>query len=135
MGGRGASSASARGPAGRGPLVDSGMIDIEVDYNRRRGGYMEHVLEATSDEEGNVTLDYAYTDEFSRRSGNISVATFHLDHGIYTVGRKETRSHGLDLSRARSVSGRTWDVQGYLEANGFVWDRASRRYVRRQGAR
>ena len=114
---------------GSNPLTNSGTLDIEVEYNRRRGGYAEHVLEASSDENGNVTLDYAYTKDFASQSKNISIATFHLDHGIYTYGR-ETRSHGIDLSKAKSASGRTWDVQKYLEDNGFRWDRSSRRYVR-----
>ena len=81
---------------------------------------------------GGVELPYASPTSYSRRNNNTTDATYSLQSGIYAgqPGDSSTYAHNLDLSKAAYVSGRTYDVQGFLKGQRFRWDRNEKRYVR-----
>ena len=131
MGGRGASSATAA--ARRNSLVILGdPIELENDRHASNGNRWKFtILEATADGTA-VTLSYATPVSYEHPNRNTTVARYALRSGIYTgqTSDRTTRSHNLDLSKATSVSGKTFDVRGYLKDQGFRWDRERERCVR-----
>lgn len=112
------------------------------------------VLEAKSDGEGNITLDFADNEGYYQQNSKTTYALYKLKCGITnaekvhgsrefedgTTGKykfKEensdgyTTSVGINWDKVNSVSGQTYHVQSLIRKKGFKWDEGKKKYVRK----
>ena len=131
MGGRGGSSGMGGGNSAKRYSGD-GAIEltaqpIEVMRDTRDKGI---VLEATTDNKGNITLKYAEPYEYEKKNSRSSYAKYKLSAGITDMnssGRNdEIRSVGINWDKVNTVSGKTWGTQYLMKENGFKWDSAKK---------
>lgn len=133
MGGRGASSATRKAIGqDASPIVAGEPVHVYRERHSSTNGFGSGVvLQATADG-SDVVLDYAEPSRYEHPNRNTTEYHYELDAGIVAgiPGHRSAEAINLDLSKATSVSGRTYDVQGLLKSNGFKWDRERKRYVR-----
>ena len=160
MGGRG----SASGRAGGGSPIkykssDNALYESpnEVLYVERIDyfGSNTDVLNATSDGNGNITLDYARADDFYQQNKRTKYGLYELKTGITnandihasrldnaTYGRGtgkssnvksensygDVRSVGIDWDKVKSVSGKTFNIKDMLKHKGFKWNSSEKNW-------
>lgn len=131
------------------------VSDDEVLYVERiiKSGYGEDVLDATSDGNGNLTLDYATPVEYYQQNSKTSYGLYELKTGITNAndlhGSREfsdgsrpkskvksentdgsIRSVGIDWDNVNSVSGPTYNIKSLLKAKGFKWNGSTKSWVK-----
>ena len=121
FGGRGAGSGINN------PLEKSAKAKtIETQYKTSSGsfhgytGYKDEILEAKSDSSGNVIFEYATpkTREKTAKTNKTQYVTFELKHGAVNG-----EIFGVNLDKAISVSGQTYNLKDELKKKGFKWNK------------
>lgn len=135
FGGRGGSSGGgsgggrAGGASKDGTLTKSSPREIETTYHQghgfTRGYYNDTVLQAKTNGQGGLTFDYAdwtHSDP-SAKTNRTHAATTTITHGAING-----ELYGVDLSKAKSVSGQTYDLRDKLKRAGFRWNGKEKRW-------
>ena len=127
MGGRGGSSGRGYGGSPDGVIVGGAKTHIETKHVNGRGGsyFKNEVLEATTDGNGNVTFSYAKGGEWEKlhKTNKTSNVSYDLQ-----AGAVDGKTFGLDLSKAKSISGQTYSVKDEAKKNGFKWNTQRKRW-------
>lgn len=129
MGGRGASSRRSTGVMRQ----NSKPVELENSKSYSGGGRWKHtILEAKATGGDTIDLSYATPKSYEHPNRNTTVAKYELSHGVWSsqTGDRSPHSTGINWDNVKAVTGRTFDVQGYLKDKGFKWNRATRRYER-----
>ena len=91
----------------------------ETEHIVRYGSFSDRVIEAKTDNQGNLTLSYArpiFFDNAQKPSNDLNVA-FRVQAGI--LGDE---LFGVDLSKVKSIRGITFPIEKLLKESGFCWD-------------
>lgn len=132
-GGGGGSSAAAKGGGATKALDEiitaTGETEITVDVRKRnkkaRNEYSKEVLQATVDENGNVTFSYP-TGTFSGNYGDeYQTVTYKLK-----AGAVNGEPFGIDLSKAETVSGNTYSIRAAAKKAGMTWNEKAQAWVK-----
>lgn len=131
MGGRGGKSGGIGGGGSADGVITSGAArTIETTaISSTWGGtrYKDTVLEATTDGKGNLTFDYATP--VSRTKLAKTNKTTYVTYEV-KAGAVNGQMFNVNLSKAKSVSGQTYDMRSDLKKLGFKWNGASKKWVR-----
>lgn len=139
FGGRGGSSSgkgaggggSAGGASKDGTLTKSTPKEIETTfhvghrYNMTRGYYNDDVLQAKTDGAGHLTFEYA---DWEHSPPSAKTNKTHSAKTTITHGAINGRLYGVDLSKATSVSGQTYDLRTTIKSAGFRWNAKEKRW-------
>lgn len=134
MGGRGGSSGFTSNNTSALPK-DSKEITIET-YYRKNSMYGSHygdsVYRATEESDGNIVFSYADPSfSNSRPNANTREVTFKITHGAVTsFNSGNTQFYGINWDNVKSVSGKTFDIKGYIKEKGFKWDAKEKKWIR-----
>ena len=139
MGGRGGSSGmtSNRGYTKDGTIKQNGE---KMFAERMTGGNIYGsqavVLEATTDGNGNLTLEYAQPVGYRQQNSKTSYAQYELKAGLTnrspTGKTTEFRSNNIDWDKVKTVSGKTYGTQYFMRQQGFSWDSAEKKWKRKK---
>ena len=129
FGGRGASAGTSNGPLDR----NAKPRQIETQYRTpsvsMRGitGYKDKILEAKSDKDGNVTFEYATPKKRDKtaKTNKTEYVTYEVSHGAVNG-----EIFGVNLDKANSVSGQTYNLREELKKKGFKWDGKKKAWVK-----
>lgn len=127
MGGRGASSGRSGGVLRK----NARPVSLTNEKHGSSGGIWRHtILEAEPDGRGGISLSYASPTSYEHPNRNTTIAHYEVSHGIWSgqPGNRSTQSTGINWKSVTSVSGKTYDVQNFLQEKGFRWNRTRRRY-------
>lgn len=135
FGGRGGSSSgkggggSVGGASKDGTLTKSTPKEIETTYHKAsgftRGYYNDTVLQAKTNGQGGLTFDYA---DWEHSPPSAKTNKTHSAKTTITHGAINGRLYGVDLSKAKSVSGQTYDLRSALKSEGFKWNGKEKRW-------
>lgn len=93
------------------------------------------VLEATTDGNGNLTLEYAQPVGYRQQNSKTSYAQYELKAGLTdrspTGKTTEFRSNNIDWDKVKTVSGKTYGTQYFMRQQGFSWDSAEKKWKRK----
>ena len=94
---------------------------------RSNGYYRDSVLEATTDGNGNLTFDFASWkhEAPSAKTNKTHAATTTITHGAING-----ELVGVDLSKAKSVQGNTYEIRNAIKSHGFRWDGKGKRWYK-----
>lgn len=122
--GRGSSGKVVNGASKDGSLLAVNPRQIETThflYGSRSGNsYRDTVLEATTDENGNLTFSYATPVNRSgpsAKTNKTESVTYELRHGAING-----RTFGIDWAKVQSISGQTYDLRDEAKRAGLSWD-------------
>ena len=116
-------------------------------------GVGEDVLNAKSDDNGNLTLAYATPAEYYQQNSKTSYGLYQLKCGITNASDLHgsryfsddtrpsskvksdndvngVRSVGIDWDKVNSVSGQTYNIKDLLKSKGFKWNGAGKNWVK-----
>ena len=92
------------------------------------------VLEAKNNGNGNIELVYANPIGYREQNSKATYAQYELVSGLTnrtaTGKSMELTSHNINWDEVKSVSGRTYDVRGYLRSKGFRFDGTTKNWVK-----
>ena len=113
------------------------------------------ILTATSDGAGNVTLNYAKPQEYFKQNKKHTYALYAIKCGMVTGAddihgsRRFTddklnksskvkngndyggiRAVGMNWSKIKTISGKTYDVSALIKQKGFKWDKSTKSWVK-----
>lgn len=118
--------------AGKIVAINGTERQVNTIYRESRGCYAnsyfkDEVLEAREDGKGNITLQYAKGGEYTKsaKTNRTNYVTFFLCAGAFNG-----ELFGIDLSQAKSFSGKTYSVRASLKDAGFRWNAANQSWVR-----
>lgn len=129
FGGRGASAGTGNSPLER----NAKQRQIETQYRTpsvsMRGitGYKDEILEAKADKDGNVTFEYATPKarDKTAKTNKTEYVTYEVSHGAVNG-----EIFGVNLDKASSVSGQTYNLREELKKKGFKWDGKKKAWVK-----
>lgn len=129
FGGRGASAGTGNSPLER----NAKPRQIETQYRTpsvsMRGitGYKDEILEAKADKNGNVTFEYATPKarDKTAKTNKTEYVTYEVSHGAING-----EIFGVNLDKANSVSGQTYNLREELKKKGFKWDGKKKEWVK-----
>ena len=129
FGGRGASAGTGNSPLER----NAKPRQIETQYRTpsvsMRGitGYKDEILEAKADKDGNVTFEYATPKarDKTAKTNKTEYVTYEVSHGAING-----ETFGVNLDKANSVSGQTYNLREELKKKGFKWDGKKKAWVK-----
>lgn len=115
-----------------GPITGDSTVDLVNERSRSSGNTWRYTILEASGSGEDISLDYANPISYEHPNNNTTVAKYKLKSGVYIgqPGDRSTNYHNLDLSKAKSVSGKTYDIKDDLKEAGFRWDRGSRKWVK-----
>lgn len=126
MGGRGSSSGLGKNTDG--VIVSDKKRKIESSFVNKNYGmrtYKDKILEAQTGGKGNLTFDYAYPTESERASSKRVYTTYEL-----RAGAVNGSVFNVNLDKAKTVSGQTYDIKEELKRKGFKWNSSNKRWER-----
>lgn len=138
MGGRG--SSSVRGGGGGngsadGVLLNNKPVTVTTTFysaGSKSGGtygsYKDEVLEATTDGNGNLSFGYA---DWKHSAPSAKTNKTHKAETTITHGAVNGEMVGVDLSKAKSVSGKTFNIKSEIKSQGFKWDGKNKMWVKK----
>ena len=127
MGGRGASSGRSTG------VLRNNANPVHLENSKSGMGRWKHgIFEAKAVGSDTIELSYAQPTSYEHPNRNTTVANYDLKNGIWTsqTGDRSPHSTGINWDNVKAVSGKTYDVQGFLKEKGFRWNSRTRRYER-----
>lgn len=121
MGGRGASSSVSQGTAA---LPNEGSIEL-FNQKHRSGGnrWKATILNVEEKSPGVISVSYASPERYDNVSRNTTDAYYRLDHAIYDqIGNRDIQTHGVNMDAVTQVSGKTFEIRGWLKSQGYRWN-------------
>lgn len=131
MGGRGSSGGGYKGSAD-GTIMPGPKRTVETVYREARGRsfayYKDEVLEAESDGFGNLTFSYPQADSFTK-----TAKTNRTNYVTYTIqaGAVNGETFGIDWSKVKSISGKTFSLKNAAKEHGLKWDPKKKNWIRK----
>lgn len=114
-----------------GVLVDAKPQEFTAQYTKTAYGGMSswdrEVLAASTDDYGNLTFSRAQATKYTPNPNNKnkSYGDFTVTHGAY-----EGRLLGVDLSKAKTVTGQTYSIKEQLKKAGFRWSQDTKGWTK-----
>lgn len=135
MGGRGGSSGIVAGGGISYASKDHTLINEEPLKSKwvlgTNGG---DIVQAVTDEHGNLTLSNRPAEEYEVWSKKKTFATTTITHGITNMNENEkyigSQSVGINWNAVKTVSGKTYTHKEFIKSKGFSWNRANQRWER-----
>jgi hypothetical protein len=137
MGGRGGASGVSGGKYGYGvnsqgqsylsadkALFEGNTITVTRQIDTRTRGFDtggNSALEATSDGNGKISLNYASAVSYDERNSRTTDAKYEIKTGIAIKGRN-VESTGIDWDKVSTISGKTYGIGDLIKPMGFKWD-------------
>lgn len=89
----------------------------------------DEILEAKTDESGNLTFSYARADSYEK-----TAKTNRTVNTKYTIqaGSLNGEPFGIDWSKVKSISGQTYSLRKVAKENGLSWDGLKKRWRRKE---
>lgn len=90
--------------------------------------YKDEVLEAKTDNNGNLTFDYATPKSYSgpsAKTNKTEQVTYEVSHGAVNG-----ETFGIDWSKVNSISGQTYALRQEAKAAGLHWDSKKKQWTR-----
>lgn len=143
--GRGSSGAVKTGGKVKYISSDKTLTASKPIYiTRELGGYGGgSVLNATTDGNGNISLDYNNNRlETYKQTSKTTVGLYELKNGITDMRSQDSKtdwgevrpktgdikSVGIEWSNVKSISGKTYGYGEFFKEKGFKWNRDSKRW-------
>lgn len=107
-------------------LFEGDTLEITRQYDTRLRGVnwqKASALNATSDGNGNITLNYANAVDYTERNSKTTDMRYEVKTGFTISGRGEVKSTGIDFDNVKEISGRTYGIGDLVKQHGFKWDR------------
>lgn len=137
MGGRGSSGSrvSAKGEAPKKSVFGKETPkELEMMYNTKRSYRDMEIYEASQVSADEIKIGYATADEYEQVSTSFQKRTYRLPQGIYANAKRKDEdayeSHNINWDAVRTVSGKTYDISGFLRKKGYKWNREIRAWVK-----
>lgn len=127
MGGRGQAGGFRSSVIGGGNAME---VTNEKSRSSRSSSWRYTVLEASATgNSGELEISYPAVKSYSNPNTNTTVAHYSLKAGIFSkAGDRTLRSHNINWDKVKSVSGKTYDIGGFLREKGFRWNRDYKRW-------
>lgn len=113
-------------------LYEGETLELTRQYDKRSAGMNwgrsneGSALEAVSDGNGHITLDYAKASEFNERNRYKTDIKYEIKTGFTIDRRGRTESTGINFDNVTEISGRTYGIGELVKKHGFKWDRDSK---------
>lgn len=111
-----------------GVVQSAAKTTVEATVRKRnksaRPEFDKTVLEAKVDSDGNIILDYAKGDYSGNYGDEYQTVTYNIQSGFV-----DGEPVNLDLSKAKTISGKTYDARQAAKAAGMNWDSAYSMYI------
>lgn len=93
------------------------------------GYHHDEILEARTDESGNLTFSYARAELYEK-----TAKTNRTVNTKYTIqaGALNGEPFGIDWSKVKSISGQTYSLRKVAKENGLSWDGLKKRWRRKE---
>ena len=90
------------------------------------------VLNATTDENGNLTLNYSSAESYREQNSKTKYGQHTITNGITNIGTEgdDIKSVGINWDAVQTVSGETYIARKFLREKGFNFDKPSKTWER-----
>lgn len=113
--------------ATNGVVQSAAKTTVEATVRKRKRSSPEFdktVLEAKVDSDGNIILDYAKGNYSGNYGDKYQTVTYHIQSGFV-----DGEPVNLDLSKAKTISGKTYDARLAAKAAGMTWNSTYSMYI------